>query len=171
MPSQSSQKLVLKYWPDPCLLVKCKDVVDWTELPDIAAQMIKIMQSKGGIGLAATQVGLDIRIFVARTDYRTDEVKAFVNPTIISHEEHTHIDTEGCLSVPGVGARVRRFMTVTVEAASIDSPERIATIHTGTLARCVQHEMDHLDGIMFFDRIPKVMRQLVLGNYYKVRNR
>lgn len=161
---------VLKF-PDPRLRLKCKPVVAVTpELVTLAQDMLETMYSFKGIGLAAAQVDRQVRLVVLDTRPRENgrykiedmtELEQAVtqplilfNPEIIWKEGKTTYD-EGCLSVPTYFETVERFDVVEVKALDIDGKE-ISFKSDGLLAICIQHEIDHLDGKLFIDRLSPI---------------
>ncbi len=111
--------------------------------------MIETMREADGVGLAAPQIGDARRIFVAELD---EQVYVFVNPEIVDASSETETGDEGCLSLPGYVGEVERHLRVTVRG--LDRRGRPRTVAAeGLLARCVQHELDHLDGILYTDRM------------------
>jgi len=111
--------------------------------------MLGLMHSMYGIGLAAPQIGIPLRLFV--TDVPGDKPRIFINPTIIALSENTTKFQEGCLSLPGIHKDVIRPEQVKIEATDLKG--RIFKLECkGLLARCIQHEYDHLDGILFIDK-------------------
>ena len=135
---------------------------------DMAARMLATMRQAEGIGLAATQVGIGKRIIVADVSGGEKEPLLLANPVVeeSSREKNTH--EEGCLSVPGVTASVTRPAQVRVSALDIgNGGERIEIEADELLATCLQHEVDHLDGILFFDRVSRLSRSRVLRQYRK----
>ncbi|MEO1130893.1 MAG: peptide deformylase, partial [Planctomycetota bacterium] len=157
--------LRIVHFPDPILRRKTEPMerVD-DEVRAVAERMIVLMQEAPGIGLAAPQVGLDWRLFVvhlpegdersAETDpmTATPEPMVFVNPVLGDFSRDLVSDEEGCLSIPGIGCEVRRPTEVTVTALDLDGSE-FSLRAQGHLARCFQHEMDHLDGVLMIDRM------------------
>lgn len=116
--------------------------------------------ARGGMGIAAPQVGISSRFFIlsshpnARYPYAPDmEPFAVINPEIIGHGQTTENDWEGCLSVPGFRGEVLRYSTIDVRFQKRDG-STIETRFEGFLARVFQHELDHLDGVLFIDRVP-----------------
>ena len=148
-------KLCLVEYPHPALFRKSKPLLRIDEgVRDAVEQMFDIMYESNGVGLAANQVALPYRMFVvnATGDPDSGEELAFLNP-ILTRPRGTAIQEEGCLSLPGLRADVRRPQRVVVEAWSVDGqPIRIDL--DGFLARVVQHEFDHLEGRLFTDRLP-----------------
>ena len=136
--------------------------------------MLETMREAGGIGLAAPQVGIGKRLIVlevpefAEEDEEEREPKKkilfkLVNPEIVSSEGEQKYE-EGCLSVPGVTAEVKRAATVIVRAT--DENGKAIEINThGLLAVALQHEIDHLDGILFIDRLSRLKREFVVRRY------
>ena len=136
----------------------------------IATRMIDLMRGAQGIGLAAPQVGLPIRLFVAHvpTDpeaephesglpVSTDEAQVFFNPEIVEFSKDLEPYEEGCLSLPGINGEVNRPSTVTMRAYDMDGNE-VELRATGLLARCWQHEIDHLDGVLIIDKMSQMSR-------------
>ena len=145
---------IIKY-PHPTLRHKSKPLkrVD-RELKQMVQQMFELMYSHQGIGLAANQVDLPYRLFVmnVRGDAsEKDEEKVFLNPVITRKTGSAEAD-EGCLSFPDIFAPVRRPEKIVVTAYGLDGQE-FSYEMDGLYARAVQHEMDHLDGVLFVDRL------------------
>lgn len=134
------------------------------ELRQIVAQMFDLMYEAKGIGLAANQVDLPYRLFVINLEgdpAAKDEEMVFINP-VISKPKGQAEQEEGCLSLPGLYAPVVRPETVTVQAYNL-AGELYHEEVSRMLARCIQHETDHLDGILFIDRLSE-------GQFAEVRN-
>jgi peptide deformylase len=129
---------------------KCKPVEKVTEeLVKITEQMFELMESKDGVGLAAPQVGIPERFFVVESDDNIRRV--FINPQIIKTSQETGPYDEGCLSIPGEYETIIRPTSVTVQA--LNEKGRPFTLEAdGLLARIIQHEYDHLEGILYIDR-------------------
>jgi peptide deformylase len=142
--------LEIKKYPDPILKSKAEDIKEITrEVQDLARQMVVTMVDNDGIGLAGPQVGAQKRIIVVMTE-KGPEV--FVNPKIVARGSGTELMEEGCLSVPGLFLKIKRSKSVEVEALSLNG-EKIRIKAEGLLARIFQHEIDHLNGILFTDRV------------------
>jgi peptide deformylase len=125
------------------------------ELRATIADMIETMYEEAGIGLAASQVGIPLRLMVVGHDTR-HEPQALINPRIVDRGGEVTAE-EGCLSIPGIFAQVSRSEWVDLEASDVDG--KPVKIHgRGLLARVLQHEMDHLDGVLFIDRLDPVTR-------------
>jgi peptide deformylase len=136
------------------------------EYVEIAEEMIEIMRQGKGVGLAGPQVGLMKRIFVVHTE--GDIPRVFINPSIIETSQERVKYEEGCLSVPGIWEDVIRPETIRVQAWN--ERGRPFTLETGgILARVIQHEYDHLEGILFIDRLPESKRDKLLVKLEKRR--
>ncbi len=139
------------------------------EILDFAADLIYTMYEKDGIGLAAPQVGKSIQIFVADPfwggeDNGKKKPFVFINPKFISFEGEVEED-EGCLSIPGIFEKVKRAQTVEMEAMNLKG-EIMRYKASDMFARVLQHEYDHLEGILFVDKISKI-RKLVITKKLK----
>jgi len=142
-------------------------VVD-DEVRRLIDDMIETMYDADGVGLAAPQIGISRRIIVV--DVNDEAVPAFglVNPVIVERSSETERGEEGCLSIPGLKEIVERSARVVVEGLDRDgNPRRIEA--SGLLARALQHEVDHLDGILFLDRVSPLKRQMLLKRWQKVK--
>ena len=135
------------------------------ELQQLVADMFASMAAAEGVGLAANQIGVDARIFVVDCPDATgtNVVAHVVNPVLhVPDARDLEVDSEGCLSVPGVRADVGRPATAYVTGVDMTGrPVRIDG--TGLLARCLQHETDHLDGLLYVDRLPAKKRKRLLA--------
>ncbi|MDR0639872.1 MAG: peptide deformylase [Spirochaetaceae bacterium] len=135
------------------------------ELEEIVARMIVLLDEAQGVGLAAPQVGIGERFFIARI--KNEAPIVFVNPSIIGMSTETVTSEEGCLSLSGVYADVARPEAVKVQA--FDTRGRPFTLEcSGILARIVQHENDHLDGILFYDHLSELKQKRLLERYEKI---
>jgi peptide deformylase len=142
-------KKIIKY-PDPILRKKCEEVKEVTEeIKNLGWDMIETMTENQGIGLAAPQVGELKRIIVVQTEKGSE---IFINPQIMKKSRETEIDEEGCLSFPGLFLKIKRAKEVEIEALN-ENGEKICLKTNGLPARIFQHEIDHLDGILFIDRL------------------
>jgi peptide deformylase len=124
------------------------------ELRKIVAEMFDLMYEQEGVGLAANQVDLPYRLFVANPEGNADareEECVFINP-VLSGGRGLEEDEEGCLSIPGIRAPVTRNATVKIQAYDLDGNEIMGELE-GLTARIAQHEIDHLDGTLFIDRL------------------
>lgn len=149
-------------YPHPVLREKSKDIatVD-AHIQQLAEDMVNTMYKGNGIGLAANQIGVNKRIFV--TDCSSDKKSpmVFINPVII-HKAGEKVGEEGCLSMPGIYAKVKRAEQIVAEYLN-EKGEKKTIEAKGLLAVCIQHEIDHLDGVLFFDYLSSVKRTLING--------
>ena len=158
--------LQMKLCGDLVLREKCEPVSEITpELINTMDEMVKMMESQNGVGLAAPQVGITQR-FLVMMDPDTNKIYRMINPKILSKSEETCVMEEGCLSVLGpdglpVYSHVKRPSSVTVEWTNENGDKSQAQL-AGTLARIVQHETDHLDGILFIDYLSGIKREMVM---------
>ncbi|QOC95295.1 peptide deformylase [Micromonospora craniellae] len=150
----------------PVLHRRCAEVTDFDDaLARLVADMYASMYAAHGVGLAANQIGVDARIFVVDCPDATGAhtVATVVNPVLHLPEQRELVtDAEGCLSVPGQHAELARCATATVTGFDVNGQE-IQLDGTGTLARCFQHEVDHLDGLAYVDRLPTKLRKRILA--------
>ena len=152
---------ILEY-PDPKLREHARRIAEINAfLQEMSERMAELMRESSGMGLAATQVGWPFRFVVLAPNPEEERVETYVNPVILSREGKT-VQQEGCLSVPGVLAKVRRAQRVRVRATRADG-ETVEMEAEGLLARAWQHEIDHLEGGLFVDRLSPAARILVRG--------
>ena len=142
----------LKTYPDRILRARCRPFAEVTD-EDLsrAREMLEFMYQADGVGMAGPQVGWGLRIVTLDVEQEGKGERIFINPVVV-HAEGDVEEDEGCLSLPGVRAEVRRSATVTVAAYTIRG-KRVEQQAEGLLARAWQHEMDHLNGILFIDRL------------------
>ena len=161
-------KLNILEFPDPRLAKVATAVEDFDKaLKKLVEDMTETMYSAHGIGLAATQVNVHKRLLVLDISENQDQPRVYINPQILDQSgEQNH--EEGCLSVPGVYANIKRAENVTVRAQDIDGntfEEQLEGLH----AVCVQHEMDHLIGRLFVDYLSPLKRNMVRKKLEKQR--
>lgn len=158
-------------YPDPILKKKAEKVarVD-DELRQFMDDMLETMYSAVGVGLAAPQVGVSKRIVVIDISHEEEKVEPLylVNPEIIWKSEDKICGEEGCLSVPEQRAEVERHASVKIRYTDYNGKEQERLIED-FLAIVVQHELDHLDGILYIDRISRLKRQMLLKKLQKLR--
>ncbi len=148
--------LPIRTFGDPVLRQRAKEVDRVTDLHRrLAEDMLDTMRDAPGVGLAGPQVGVMERIFVWEVD---DRHGAVINPKIVWRSVETVTDEEGCLSLPGLGYPVERHESVRVEGVD-ENGTAISLEGTGLLARVFQHEIDHLDGVLFVDRLTADVRR------------
>jgi peptide deformylase len=138
------------------------------DLEPLVRDMVETMYAAPGIGLAAPQVGVPIRLFVIDLSLGRDAsgLITLVNPEFVEREG-MQLEEEGCLSVPGFNATVARPGRTVVRGFDLTGEERILE-GTGLLARALQHEMDHLDGRVFVDRLRGIKRELIVRKIHKL---
>jgi peptide deformylase len=143
----------IRQYPDPALRIRAGEVDEVDEtVADLVERMTKLMQEARGVGLAAPQVGVLRRVLVYQTDDE-EPVRALVNPRLVASSEEEETLDEGCLSLgaASVVVPVSRPATVTVEATTPEG-EAVTVEAEGLEARVIQHELDHLDGVLILDR-------------------
>ena len=158
---------ILEY-PDPRLRTLAKPVaaVD-DDLRRLAKDMLETMYDAPGIGLAATQVDVHLRLLVADVSEARDDPHVFINPEIVE-KDGIEITEEGCLSVPGVYERVERAEHIRLRSLNLDGDE-FEIEADGLLAVCIQHEIDHLDGKLFVDYLSDLKRTRIRTRLDKAR--
>jgi peptide deformylase len=135
-----------------------------TETAKIATKLVNLMHEGKGIGLAGPQVGLMEKIFVVHVE--GDEPRIFINPSILETSEKTAKYEEGCLSIPGVWAEVIRPENIKLQAWN-EKGRPFTLEASGILARVILHEYDHLEGVLFIDRLSEPKRNRVIAKYEK----
>lgn len=152
----------IRQYGDPALRMKARPVESFdADLERLVGRMKRLMQDANGIGLAATQIGVVRRVFVFQEDPE-QESRALVNPEIVERSELATTDEEGCLSLQGVLVPVERAATITVEGKDETGADvRLELEEPG--ARIVQHELDHLDGVLILDRTTPEARKEALS--------
>lgn len=160
-------KLPILLYPDPRLHTVAAKV---SHVDDKILQLIKdmgeTMYAAPGVGLAATQVDVHLRIIVLDSSDTRDQLHVFINPELLESTGKADCE-EGCLSVPGVYEKVTRAQNIRVSALDA-SGQPFELSADGLLAVCIQHEMDHLEGKVFVDKLSRMKRQRILG---KIRKR
>ncbi|WP_293576887.1 peptide deformylase [Phaeobacter sp.] len=154
-------------WPDPVLSAVAEPATDVSEIADLAADMLETMYSAPGRGLAAPQVGHSLRLFVMDTTWKDEErtPMVFINPEILDRSSMMTVGPEGCLSIKGVSLDVERSDWVDVAWTTLQG-ERRTQRFDGFDAICIQHENDHLDGLVTFDRVSAAVRKEVEAAYH-----
>jgi peptide deformylase len=152
--------LPIRVYPDPVLRQRCVEVIDFDDaLRQLVADMVATMHAAPGIGLAASQVGVERRVAVVDLSVGEDpaQLLVLVNPQLVRSEGRED-DSEGCLSIPDFTEKVTRPDTVLVSACDAEGAAYEVTA-SGLLARAIQHEMDHLDGVLFVDHLRGLRRE------------
>ncbi len=159
--------LQIRTYPDQVLLSKAAEVEEIDgKLVSLARDMLETMYDAPGIGLAAPQVGIPLRLIVFDVERENGgNPHVLVNP-VITATEGEEVAEEGCLSLPGLYASVKRARAVEVKGYDLDGKEVVMQAE-GLMARVIQHEIDHLDGRLFVDRVGKFRRQMLLKKYMK----
>lgn len=155
-------ELEIVQYPHPTLRYKSKPIIRVDrELKALAREMFELMYAANGIGLAANQVDLPIQLFIINLSADPDdgEELVFLNP-VLSAPKGSHEAEEGCLSIVGVNALVSRPESVHVSAYDLSGNEISMTVD-GMLAKAIQHETDHLEGVLFIDRISESSKKQV----------
>ena len=156
-------------YPDPRLHTVAKPVqtVD-ARLRALVADMLETMYEAKGIGLAATQVNVHERVIVIDVSEGREDPMVLINPTLVWASPETHVNEEGCLSVPGIYDGVQRHDAVKVEALDGDGASRLIEAD-GLLAVCIQHEMDHLMGKVFVEYLSPLKRNRIKTKLIKAQ--
>ena len=153
-------RLRVRTWGDPVLKTRARQIPEVTEeIRRLAADMLETMHVEGGVGLAANQVGITKRIFAAEVESPVGPPRRVVllNPRLVSKSRETSTEEEGCLSFPGIYGTVERSEHVVAEGEDLEG-RTVRIEASGLLARAFQHELDHLDGVVFIERMPMVQR-------------
>ncbi len=155
--------------PDPILRQVSNPVerVD-SDIRKLAEDMLETMYDAPGIGLAAIQVGVPRRLLVIDVAREGEEKQplVFINPEIVASSDGRSVYEEGCLSIPDYYAEVERPAAVTVRSIDREGKEQL-TEAEGLLATCLQHEIDHLNGVLFIDHISRLKREMVIKKFTK----
>ncbi|HEX8548364.1 MAG TPA: peptide deformylase [Cytophagaceae bacterium] len=153
---------------DPVLKKKAKDIEKGSlDIKKLSADMFETMYEAHGVGLAAPQIGMNLRMFVVdaapmQEDEPTKFRRAFINPIILNEEGQEWAFDEGCLSIPGIRGEVMRPPTLTIKYLDEDWNEHTENFD-GIRARIIQHEYDHIEGILFIDYFSSIKKRLLKG--------
>lgn len=160
-------ELAIRTYPDPVLRRPAESVMQVDdELRELADAMVATLVKRVGYGLAAPQVGVSKRVIVVDVD---EHFYVLANPTVVETGGGIEAYTEGCLSIPGIEAEVARPYHAVVEGWTM-AGETTRVEADGLLARVLQHEVDHLDGVLFIDHLGRVKRRQLLKEYEKIKN-
>lgn len=161
--------LKIEYLGSEVLRARAQEVAEFDdELRNLVRDMFATMYAAEGIGLAGPQVGVSRRVIVVDVHEEERPPFALINPRIVEASKTTEKGEEGCLSIPGVSGLVERPTHVAVEGLNENGdPVRIEADEL--LGRCLQHEIDHLDGILFIDRLSPLKRNMLLKRYRSLR--
>lgn len=159
----------IRIYGDPVLRKTAKPVTEFIdELKLLINSMKKVMYENKGVGLAAPQMGHSVRLALIDTSDGEEEPYILINPDIFFFSDEKEGYDEGCLSIPGITLNVKRPSKISVHAIDKNGHEYTLKNIDGLLARAIQHEIDHLDGILFVDRISPVQRRLISGKLKKL---
>ena len=153
----------IRVFGDPVLKTSCREVVELESVNQLVEDLLDTCNIPGRAGVAANQIGVDLRVFSYRVD---GELGYLINPVITDFSEETELMEEGCLSVPGLWKTVLRSTSVSVKGFQLDGSE-IAIQAEGLLAQVFQHECDHLDGVLYIDRLDKESKKTAMS---EIRN-
>jgi peptide deformylase len=149
----------IRLFGDPVLRTKADPVVDFDkELRALVRDLTETLLDEGGAGLAAPQIGVGLRVFAFDVD---DTVGYLVNPELHFPDEEEQDGPEGCLSIPGIYVDTKRRQNVVANGFN-EYGDPVRLVGTGLMARCCQHETDHLDGILFLDRLDAQARKAAM---------
>ncbi len=171
--------LKITYYPDPLLRQVAVPVTEITPaLRQLAGEMLQTMYEANGIGLAAPQVGRSIRLVVIHladagersADDPASQPLVLLNPVITQKSKEKETAEEGCLSLPGLSAKVKRPSEVTVQALGLDGQLHVY-VADGIFARCLQHEIDHLEGVLFVDKVSLAAKLSLRGDLQELEEK
>ena len=162
--------LTVLRFPDPRLRTKAQPVINITSATTtIINDMLATMYDEKGVGLAATQVDIHQRIVVMDTSENYDQPIVLINPEIIATSDETSVNEEGCLSVPNQFAEIDRPKKCEIEYLDYNGKKKTLKAE-GLLATCIQHEMDHLEGILFIDYLSKLKKSMIIKKLSKIKS-
>ncbi len=152
------EKCRITHYPDAVLAKRAQPVEKIDDnIRQLVEKMTDIMLKNKGIGLAAPQAGVPLRLFIISLDATSQNVRAYINPTVTPTSDEFDSVEEGCLSVPGIYTKIRRYKKCKVAATDLNGNE-FTEEADGLYARCLQHESDHIDGITIADRMPSTAK-------------
>jgi peptide deformylase len=152
----------IRQYPDPVLRMRANEVEEFDgDVAQLAERLTHLLREANGLGLAATQIGVLRRAFAFLPD-KEGEPLVIINPTFTATSEERESDTEGCLSLQGVVIPVERHVSLTIEGKDPEGSDVKLELE-GLPARIVQHELDHLDGVLILDRTTPEARREALG--------
>lgn len=171
-------QLPIYYYGHPILRKRCEPITEITdEIRKLVADMIETMDANNGIGLAAPQVGHSVRLFVLRNyvfpedgQWTMSEPKVYINPKLSGPGESRLLDTEGCISFPGIRLEVARPDRITIEAMDLDGNIFVEELE-GYNARVRMHENDHINGVLFIDRVDVNARNKIEPFLREIKNK
>ncbi len=150
----------VRFFGDPVLTTRADEVTEFDDtLATLVQDMLETMDHTDGVGLAANQVGVTRRVFVFDCTHVEDGLRGhIVNPVWEPVGDQTQTGLEGCLSIPDISKDTERYNTVRVSGQDVEG-RPISLVASGLMARCIQHETDHLDGVLFLKRLRPELRK------------
>lgn len=150
----------IRIFGDPVLLSRAEEVTTFDDsLATLVQDMLDTMDDAGGVGLAANQIGILKRVFVFDCSHTDGGLRGhIINPVWEAIGEETQTGREGCLSIPGISKDTERYQQVKVSGQDKEG-KAISMVASGLMARCIQHETDHLDGVLFLKRLTPEKRK------------
>ncbi|HOW87924.1 MAG TPA: peptide deformylase [Candidatus Omnitrophota bacterium] len=162
-------KLKIRTYPDPILKKKAAPVTDFGPAAQkLFDDMVETMHVSDGVGLAAPQIGISQQIFIACPTMKFGEEFVMINP-VIEEKSGAAAGLEGCLSVPGISAEIIRYTKLTLSFQDRHGKKHNGSFE-GFFARVIQHEIDHLNGLLLIDHFSGKKREELLAQYAKVKN-
>ncbi len=171
-------KLPLAYYGNPILRKKCREVEEINgEIRQLVSDMAETLEAQSGIGLAAPQVGKDLRLFITKVPIPSQDdpdqwdegpLYVFINPTLLEPSAESWENGEGCLSIPKLYVPVVRPYRIQVEATDLEG-NRFTKEFSGLQARCCMHENDHINGVLMIDRTDKKHRKEIEADLRRIK--
>ncbi len=154
----------IRIFGDPVLTTPAQEVTEFDSgLATLVADMFETMDDAGGVGLAANQVGVLRQVFVFDCSHTEDGLRGhIINPVWEPVGDETQTGSEGCLSIPGISAETIRYETVQATGVDLDG-KPVTLLASGLMARCIQHESDHLQGVLFLKRLQPEQRKAAMA--------
>jgi peptide deformylase len=157
------------YYGNPSLRQKCVEVTEFdSELEDFVESLVDMMYQYDGVGLAAPQIGDSRQIIAVDVSADSNKPIVLINPVITWESEEILNDSEGCLSIPGIRGNVDRPGSITIKGKTLGGEDIEFEKIEGLMARAFQHELDHLNGVMFVDRLSPVKKRLIASKLKKM---
>ena len=152
------EKCRITHYPNAVLARRAQPIEKIDDnIRQLVEKMTEIMRANKGIGLAAPQAGVPLQLFIISLDTTSQNVRVYINPTVTPTTDELDSVEEGCLSVPGIYTKIRRYKRCKITATDLDGNEFTEEVD-GLYARCLQHESDHINGITIADRMPATAR-------------
>lgn len=163
--------LEVRLYGDP-VLRKIAEPIDKFDdaLHKLIEEMVITLRAEDGVGLAAPQIGESIRLVLIDITGGEKDPVVFINPVLFNLSEQKESDDEGCLSLPGITLPVNRHVRVSVRALNAEGKEFVIENAEGLLARALQHEIDHLDGLMIIDHVSALQKTMINNKLKKLKN-